>query len=572
MTVAPFLSAIPVLAGIPPEQLERLAAGVRLRRIPAGEWLLREGDDAESAFIVQSGRLEVLAEGPPKRLIAVLSRGDVFGELGLLVDGRRTASVRARRDSNLLELSRRDFETLIQEAPSFALGLTRTMGAYLAGSRPTAFTRSRPRTIVVAGLDDPALALETANALSAALQRHGSVGRLHPDDGAGPEGRRTALDRAESMEDRVVLACSGGPADEWTGFCLSEADLVLVVSHGTPGRSWMACPAALQGCELLVAARSIEDAMIRAFEPEEMHALATAGERDHAIDVLARRIAGRAVGVVLSGGGARAFAHLGVLEVLEEAGLTIDRLGGVSLGALVAAAWASGWGSDEIYGRFERNFLGANPSNDFTWPAYSLIRGSKTRRLLRAEFGDARIEGLPTRYFSSSSDLLAREAVAHRRGPVWKAVYASMALPGVFPPVRTDDGRLLVDGGVLDNLPVAEMARAGEGPVLAVDVTGRMRQAGRPVRPRMTKIGRPVRRFLTGSDTQVPRLGETVMRTVTVGSLDAVAAARERADFVISPEVDRIGLMEFQRLAEVRDAGRRAAREALADMPVELLG
>jgi NTE family protein len=100
-----------------------------------------------------------------------------------------------------------------------------------------------------------------------------------------------------------------------------------------------------------------------------MHALATAGERDHAIDVLARRIAGRAVGVVLSGGGARAFAHLGVLEVLEEAGLTIDRLGGVSLGALVAAAWASGWGSDEIYGRFERNFLGANPSNDFTWPA-----------------------------------------------------------------------------------------------------------------------------------------------------------------------------------------------------------
>jgi predicted acylesterase/phospholipase RssA len=147
-----------------------------------------------------------------------------------------------------------------------------------------------------------------------------------------------------------------------------------------------------------------------------------------------------------------------------------------------------------------------------------------------------------------------------------------MALPGVFPPVRTDDGRLLVDGGVLDNLPVAEMARAGEGPVLAVDVTGRMRQAGRPVRPRMTKIGRPVRRFLTGSDTQVPRLGETVMRTVTVGSLDAVAAARERADFVISPEVDRIGLMEFQRLAEVRDAGRRAAREALADMPVELLG
>lgn len=175
VTVASFLTGIPVLADIPPEQLERLPAGVRPLKVPAGEWLLREGDAAESAFIVQSGRLEVVVEGPPQRLVALLSRGDVFGELALLADGRRTASVRARHDSNLLELGREDFELLIQETPGFALALTRTMGAHLARSRPQAFTRSRPRTIAVVALDDAAFAAETAGALSTALRRHGSA-------------------------------------------------------------------------------------------------------------------------------------------------------------------------------------------------------------------------------------------------------------------------------------------------------------------------------------------------------------------------------------------------------------
>ena len=300
--------------------------------------------------------------------------------------------------------------------------------------------------------------------------------------------------------------------------------------------------------------------------------LATDGARRAAIEVLARRLAGRAIGVVLSGGGARAFAHLGVLEVLEEEGIRIDRLGGASLGALVAAASASGLGPEETYRGFERTFVQTNPSNDFTWPAYSLIRGAKTRRRLLDEFGDSRIEALPKRYFCTSSDLLARESVVHRIGPLREAVYASMALPGIFPPVRTADGRLLVDGGVLDNLPVAEMARSLEGPVIAVDVTGRLRQAGRPSRPGITRLGRPVRRFLTGSEAQIPRLGETVMRTVTAASRDSVAAAKEHADVVIHPAVDSIGLMEFGRLAEVRETGRRAARAALAGLPSGILG
>jgi predicted acylesterase/phospholipase RssA len=133
--------------------------------------------------------------------------------------------------------------------------------------------------------------------------------------------------------------------------------------------------------------------------------------------------------------------------------------------------------------------------------------------------------------------------------------------------VTTSDGRLLVDGGVLDNLPVATMVRSGEGPVIAVDVTGRMGQFKRPRRPGVARLGRPVRRALTGSEAEIPRLGETIVRTVTVGSINTVAAARLHADLVITPRVDGVRLMDWGAIAQVREMGRQAAREALARHP-----
>ena len=154
----------------------------------------------------------------------------------------------------------------------------------------------------------------------------------------------------------------------------------------------------------------------------------------------------------------------------------------------------------------------------------------------------------------------------HTTGPVVDAVYPSLAIPGVFPPVPRD-GRLLVDGGVVDNLPVATMARAGEGPVIAVDVTGRLGGLRRGQRPAVARLGRPLRRTLTGSEAEIPRLGETIVRTVTVGSSDTVAVARLHADLVITPRVDRIALMDWKALPRAVELGRQAARESLAADP-----
>ncbi|MBV9682805.1 MAG: cyclic nucleotide-binding domain-containing protein, partial [Solirubrobacterales bacterium] len=153
MQVVDFLRSVPVLAGLSNALLERLAGEVANVQVEAGQWIMREGEAADSMFIVRSGRLEVVDEGPPERTIRILRRGDALGELALLREGKRSASVRARRDARLFELGRAQFEALIQDAPSFALGLTRAMGAQLAASRTPMLAATTPRTIAVVGLE-----------------------------------------------------------------------------------------------------------------------------------------------------------------------------------------------------------------------------------------------------------------------------------------------------------------------------------------------------------------------------------------------------------------------------------
>lgn len=552
MRTADFLRSVPVLAGLSEEHLERIAAQASEVRMPADRWIFREGEPASSMFIVRSGQVEVIDEGPPETFVRTLRRGAVLGELALLVSGTRSASVRARRATELLELSRADFEAVIEQAPGFALSLTRAMGAQLAASRATVENSTPPRTIAVVGLDPGAPADEVAERLAGALASHGSVARLS-------EGGLAEIERAEQSADRTVLT---GTEPQWRELCLAEAELIVAVTCGVPDARWLAETRTLHGCELLVAGRSVGDAVLKKLQPRQVQ-LVEPSRLGPALEQTARRLAGRSLGIVLSGGGARALAHLGVIAELRASGLTFDRVGGTSLGALVGGAAAAGFSDDEMYAVAEHVFVDSRPSSDFVPPVYSLIRGGRVRRHIHETFGDRRIEQLPARYFCMSCDLVAREPVMHASGELADAIYASLALPGVFPPMARD-GRLLVDGGVLDNLPVAAMGRAAEGPVVAVDVTGRPN--GRRGVHR-TALSRSLLRTLTGSDAEIPRLGETLVRTLTVGSSDTVEAARLHADAVVTPRVEAIGFMDWKALPRAVELGRQAAREALAADP-----
>jgi NTE family protein len=263
---------------------------------------------------------------------------------------------------------------------------------------------------------------------------------------------------------------------------------------------------------------------------------------------LAARIAGRSIGLVLSGGAARVFAHLGVLEELEAASVVVDRFAGTSMGAIIAGFAATGKDAAAVDANIYGYFIRSNPTGDYTLPSKGLISGRRTLAALYGARDGRLVEELPKEFRCVSVDLLARRTVVHRRGPLAEVIGCSLRVPGLYAPIIYD-GTLHVDGGVLDNLPVGTLARE-EGPLIAVSIgSGNDARAAaateKPCAPR------------------VPRIVDTLMRTMTIGSAMASSEMLARVDVAIHPDTGGVGFLEWHQIDVAREAGRIATREAL---------
>jgi NTE family protein len=539
----PSTSLLSVYDGVEPAQRAALDAATTSLEIAAGDWLFHQGDVADAMYVVRRGRLDVVVGN---RVVRSIGPGEVIGELALLTGERRSAGIRAARDSVLGCVTEDTFRRVVAHDPALLLQVTRTIARRLQSMSPPPLASAPPTVIAVLGLAVDAPASRIAQSLSDALSMFVSstlVGEI-----AG-ESASARLEAAEARSDRVVLDASGG-RPEWRDFCLRSADRVVVVVGGGELAASAADAARLRGCHLVFADRSPSRAELAvahdSLAAASVHCLAGA-EMVSGIRPLAARLAGRSLGIALAGGGARALAHLGVLEVFTEAGIGFDRVAGTSMGAIVGAAWASGRDSADIYACLYDEFVRRNPLGDYTLPKHGLIKGRRTQAAFERQFGDVHIEELPHEFSCVSVDLLAKQPFVHRRGRLVDALLASVRLPGIFAPLRAH-GSLHVDGTVLDNLPVGALTGRGDGPVVAVDIgsggSGGSRAAGdRP--PRM------------------PTLSETLLRTTLAGGAVAARDARARADLVIAPDVGGIGMFCWREIDAAREAGRRAASEAL---------
>lgn len=582
--VAGFLARVPLFADLAEDLRLELAQRVRTEALAAGRWLLRQGDDGDSLFVVRTGRLEVLVEEDGHvRRIGVLGKGAAVGELALLLGSPRAASVRAVRDSELLRLGRPDFERLLRESPPFAVALTRVLAGHLhRRDALLADRRSQDWTVLTVVSFDQGLALQPIlESLAAELQRHADVAVVGPMDGsreaegvATPAGWGPMLERYEHHHDRTVLVADAGCAPEWREFCLRQADRTLLA-----GRIFAEPPPqpvcrALTGVDLLLLTDATEPeaaGWLHALHPRAHHLVPAGAGRDAALRRAARRLSRRAVGLVLSGGGARGLAHIGAYQALRDAGVVIDRVGGCSIGAFVAGMIAMGSSPEEIIARCREELVERNPFNDFTLPVVALLRAQKAEAMLRRVFGETRVEGLPLDYYAVSSELVHGRLVIHRTGELVRAVGASMAVPGLTPPVASDEG-LLVDGGVLDNLPADVMAERDEGPIVVVDVMGPRHRVGQmreqDPQDRAARVLGAARERLLGAPPAAPGIAETLSRATALASWRVSQANRELADLVIVPAIpDTLRILAFSHIDRLVAAGRRAAEDALATAP-----
>ena len=534
----------PLLRGASAQALDELAHAAREVRIDARDWLFHAGEGADRLYVVLSGRLQVVAP-EDGRVLREVGPGAALGELGLLTGSPRSADVRAVRDSRLLELEAGSFLRLVEGDGGFALSVARELARQLQDSGGLELPRTRPAVFTVVGIG-PADVRGFADDLSDALARWGSVATLGASD-VEPESFAASVEETERRFGHVLLLDGPHP---WGAFCRRQCDRLLVVATGEP-------PAApepgLEGCELVLAgvASGAIAGWLDTVRPRAHHILrAGTGDADGVARV-ARRLTQRSFGVVLSGGGARGFAHIGVLAALAEAGFGLDRIGGCSMGSYIAALAAVGRSADEIEETCLTELVRRSPFNDYTLPRVALIRSRKAAAMLERVFGGARIEETPRPLYTVSADLLSSRVVVHRRGSIVDAVGASMSIPGVAPPVRRA-GRLLVDGGVLNNLPVDHMAETEEGPILAVDV---------------------IRRLDLGDDGEppLPTIAETLARATVLGSVERAERNRRLALVLVTPEVDAIGLRQWSAIHAAVEAGRRAATQTLEEGGADVL-
>ena len=561
------LRACEVLAAIDAPTLAALAAAAVQFSLPAGMALFEPGAPPEGFYVVTSGRVAVRsADG--STWTAQIGAGELVGELGWLLDEARGAQVVAIRDSEMLWLGKAAVDAAAARSPDFTLAMARLCARRLqrTNRREVMGPRARVFTIVPNAPETGTAVLATQ--LVEELARAGRT-ELVWDVRASS---RTAgwFNQIEAANDFIVYLADPA-ASGWTRQCCRQADTILLAGNAVDvPRAW---PAAITELATRGGIR-IELALLHAGRFSRGAArtwldATPATTHHHVVDArdigrVARLLSHRGVGLVLSGGGARGFAHLGVIRALREYAVPIDFVGGVSIGSIIAAGAALEWSDAEMRLRYQRSFVATNPVNDYTFPFVALTRGRNVSRLLEREFGAVTIEDLRLPFFCASANLTNGRIVEHRGGGLAQALRASVAIPGVLPPVFRED-QVLVDGAAINNLPVDIMKQHDPGYVIGSDVG-----ATRPFTSAYAAQDQPpLWRYFVRERGKVPMINifQILIRSGMVGGASHAAVQRELADTILKPRLDGIDLLNWHAFEHAIEAGYEYARQRLAELP-----
>ena len=569
-----------------------------------GEKLIEEGDPSTGVYFVISGRLRAYVKQESGLLpIGDIARGETVGEMGVLTGEPRAATVIAVRDTVLAHASRAAFDALWHRHPQLPVLMARIIIERLKRSSARAPAR-KPATVCLLAITEGVDLRAFGEDLVRAVDRWG-VATLETSDridarfGAGAAETRqretdmhhrvtTWLDDVEFWNEFVLLLADDGDT-EWTRRCIRHADEVLLVARAD-------APVGISELErrLCMGEQQITGArqtLVLLHDEHRAHPTGTerwldrrpvdahfhirpASPRDFAR--LARIITGNATGLVLSGGGARGFAHLGVYKALKEAGVEIDFVGGTSIGGVMAAYVSFDLPPERLIASARKAFA-RNPTGDLNFlPLLSLIKGQRLRTTISRAVVDAvgceadMADSWRTLFCVAANYSSAREVVL-TRGKIDRAVRASVSIPVALPPVVWQ-GELLIDGGVFNNFPTDIMAKLGARRIIGVDLAYRSaRKYAFEEIPGTWGLLCDRFRARKKQRYKLPTLGAVLMGTQILYSESRREQSRQSADIYLNPELAGIGLLDWKAFDRIVDIGYRHAKEVLSRMPEQEL-
>lgn len=573
MDMQAILRANPLFRDLDRRALRTIAAGAEWVEIGGGEYLFRAGDDSSALYVVVSGRIRVVRprEDGPSMHMGELGAGEMVGEISVIREQKHSADGLAMRDTQLLRISRAQFESLVTRHPRAMLQVTRLIADRLSGMQPIASRDSvqSGRTYAVVPAHPGVDVAGFARALSRALAVHAptlridaarvdaALGRGTAGTDLGADGAHRALTRwLTHLEDRYRYLIYQGSAepDAWTRRGLRQADRVLIVAYAeqrpfvSRNLAWLSEQALRAPMEIVLVHGEQQAHSALAWRRVARAGFHHRIRRDYpeaAMGRIARLISGRAHCLVLGGGGARGFAHVGLVRAMQEKNIPIDAVGGTSMGALIAGMIAMGDDAATMLERLRETFVSGKYLNDYSLSRISLITAEKFRRQLGTIFGERRIEDLDIPFYCLSTNLSRSMPVVHDEGELATWVAASMAVPGIAPPT-VHRGELLVDGGLLNAIPFDTMAEMGRGHIIVSDVSTQS-----TLTVEMADDSQTTSLLSLGAAGRHLNMFRILFHTATLSSDRERREIDARADLALHMPVERIGMFDWDTLDDV---------------------
>jgi predicted acylesterase/phospholipase RssA/CRP-like cAMP-binding protein len=537
------LRRIPFFSELPDDVLKAISAKLHLERYRKGEVVFVEGGSGDSMYLIESGQVKVVSgTDEEERLFAYLGPGNFFGEMALLLDEPRSATVKVDIDAELWVLHKADMDELLKQYPSIAVTISRELSRRLreTDQQPTRRHEYRVVAVIGEGIGDLALSLARQTGEQVLLFDLGGLRRSQLDLEALSRSGVTLLDSQSTY-----YLISGGLAES-LGSLVEKFDRALLCI--LPQKSEVA----IKAIELADVTVHIGPGRENWVEQMAIKGHWHVANEPAAIDRAARRIAQRLVGLALSSGGARGIAHIGVLRILEEEGIPIDLLAGTSAGSLFGALYAAGLSLDEI----TAFALGLRDKVDLRgrlWdfnlpPRSGIIRGQRTLDYLDKTLGHKTFSDLKVPLYIVAADVISGEEVIFDSGSVAEAVRASISVIGVFSPAFVR-GRYLIDGSVANPVPTGILAQKGADIIIASSV--------------ISGLEEQARRRQEKKEESPPNFLGVVMNVMGIMEREIIKTKMVPVDVVINPRVGIYSLMEFDKAKEIIRLGEEAAQEEI---------
>lgn len=565
--------------------------------LPSGETLFKQGDEPDGMYIVVNGRLRIEVVGSDEilELKREVGHSEIVGEYALITNEARSATVIAVRETNLARLSPQRFEQLLKTYPELMRKITLHIIRRQNESNQSAPGEPPARMTYTLLPTNPEIdLLALADELAQELGLHGKTlvlnGERFDQYFTNSNGVKATLDasiqplvvaKLDELEadNRYLIFVADDQYTPWTQRVVGQADRLLMVARACDKPTLSDIETVIKESARktrtdLVLLHGVDVKMPGGtgawLEPRTIrnHYHIRRGDKSH-LGRMARRMSGHAIALVMGGGAAKGYADMGFYKAMLELEIPYDYVGGASMGAIMGGQMAL----ESDYEEFEKNAQWTADIGviDRTLPLVAMTASKNVKKINQHGCGDTLIEDLWCPFFCVSTSLSTASSKVHQSGSMWRAIRASMSIPGVFVPV-VEEGDVLVDGGIMDNFPVALMQSLAESNrIIGVDVV--------PYRERLRHYD--IDTSVSGwqvlfnrlnpfsKKMKTPTLVEVLMRTLEVNASKSSREQAKLTDLLIQPDTRGFGPTAYHKWEPLAQRGYEASLEPLKEWKIK---